>query len=80
MKPKKFSDFAIRSDFSFAIIDKISVTSIFFMIGLKSLIFQNCVKRLMGCFSLGEYLRANINLSNFISLYLRAEVNLEAVL
>ena len=29
-KTKKFFDFAIRSDFSFAIIDKISVTSVFF--------------------------------------------------
>ena len=27
---KRFLDFAIRSDFSFSIIDKISVTSIFF--------------------------------------------------
>ena len=34
----------------------------------------------MGCFLLGEYLRANINVSNLISFYLRAEVNLEVAL
>ena len=36
-KRKSFSDFAIQSDFSFAIIDKISLMSIFFLIGLKLL-------------------------------------------
>ena len=32
---------------------------------------------LMGCFSLREYLRTNININSFMSLYLHAEVNLE---
>ena len=50
------------------------------MIGLKLLNFQNCVKRLMDCFLLSKYLQANIKVSNFSSLYLCAEVNLEAVL
>ena len=50
------------------------------MIGLKSLNFQNYVKRLMGCFSLGKYLPPNIKVSNFISLYMLEEMNLEAVL
>ena len=79
-KPKSFSGFAVRSDFSFAIIYKVSATSIFFLIFvLIDLNFQNCVKRIMGCFALGEHLRANINISKFISSYLRAEVNLEVV-
>ena len=57
---KSFSDFAIQSHFSFATIDKVSVMSIFFTIGLKLLNFQNWVNRLMGCFSQGEYLWAKI--------------------
>ena len=73
-------DFAVRSDFSFAIIHKISVTAIFFLISLKLLNFENPVKRLMDCFLLGKYLQANINVTNFISLYLHVEVNLEVVL
>ena len=35
--------------------------------------FQDCVKRLTGCFSLGEYFQASISVSNFTSLYLHAE-------
>ena len=77
---KSVSEIAIRSDFFFEVTDEINVTSIFFFNGLKSLNFQNCVKRLMDCSLLGEYLRANINVSNFISLYLGAEVTLEVVL
>ena len=37
-------------------------------------------KRLMDYFSLGKYFWTNINVSNFISLYLPAEVNLKVVL
>ena len=62
---KKFSDFAIQSNFCFAIIDKISETSIFF-IGLKLLNFQNCMKRLMGCFLVGEYPQTNIKAILFV--------------
>ena len=60
--------------------DKIIVIPNFFLIDVKSLNSQNRVKRLMGCFFLGDYLQANINGSNFINLYLRAEVNFEVVL
>ena len=70
---KSFSDLAIRSDFSFAKVDKISVTLIF-------LFFLDRFRVAKLSELLGEYLWANINVSNFISLYLRAEVNFEVVL
>ena len=34
----------------------------------------------MDCFSLGKFLHAKLNVGNFISLHLHAEVNLEVVL
>ena len=41
-----------------------------------AIFFQNYIKRLLDCLSLGEYLWANINVSNFIGLYLQSEANL----
>ena len=82
-KKKSFSDFGFWSDFSFAKTDKVSVTSLsfFFFLNilndLKSLNFQNCLERIMGCSSLGKHFRVNINISKFVSSYLHAERNLE---
>ena len=70
-KPKKNSWFCYSIRFSLCNNRENQCHVNLFLTGLKSLNFQNCVKRLMGCFSLGEYVRPNINVSNFVSLYLR---------